>query len=200
MTHPRYNGRATRVRAHLASHPTGSTILQLIAAVDPGCEHNIMAATVSTLVRQGKARAQEPAEGERGNRYFPTATTLVDRRAAANASAAATRRGKPRKRRAAAASAHSRRTGEHSATSSRTAGPGDAIRQAICNLAKAPPRTRVAAAVADDGRETVEQFQQRGGQVQRLPPGASATPLNITQHDLNEASMRRRKARLAGAI
>ena len=44
--------------------------------------------------------------------------------------------------------------------------------------------------------ETVEQFLARGGRIQRLPDGASATPLHITRADIDDANWRRREQQI----
>lgn len=194
MSYDRYTGRSLRVREYLAGHPKGATMRELIDAVDPDCQPNQMSGTVCTLMRRNKIRAESDG---RCKRYFATATALIDERPRANI--VSKRKAKPATRKRRPKPAPSPRP-TPAPKPTRAARPGAALRTAINGLAKAPPRTRVAAAVTGNGCETVEQFLRSGGRIEHLPPGASATPLNITLHDINEASMRRRKALLAGEL
>ncbi len=54
--------------------------------------------------------------------------------------------------------------------------------------AAAPPRTT---------RETVEEFQARGGRIEHLSNGASAEPLRIARADIDAANWRRREQKNA---
>lgn len=92
-TAPRFNGRAERIRNHLAAHPKGVTMRALIIAIEPGCKANNMCSSVNTMILRGKASSTQ-INGV--THFLPTATTFVDGRIAANAQ----QTGKPRPKRA----------------------------------------------------------------------------------------------------
>lgn len=161
MTYDRHNGRSDRVRKYLVKHP-GPGLRQLIDAVEPGCARNNMAATVSTLVKRGKART----EGRRGaTRYYPTPTTLVDERAAANAATGVKRR-KPRRR--------TRVTETPSRAASRPLAAKPAARAPLPRLMRTDPQLAPRKGAAG---ETVDQYLARGGRIDVLPRGAVSCPL-----------------------
>ncbi len=88
-TAPRFNGRAERIRAHLAAHPKGVTLRALIIAIEPGCKAANMNSSLHTLMVAARVRSTQ-IDGV--THFHPTPTTFVDGRIAANAKAASQQR------------------------------------------------------------------------------------------------------------
>ncbi len=188
MTHPRYNGRSQRVREYIAAHPGGVTLRQIIDATEPDCPRNNMGASLGTLVKLGKLRAEV---AHRDTRYHATPTTLIDGRIAGNAC------GKRRKKPLSAC----KRTARHRQPAPAPAHPPTPRRKPV-RAARAPlPRLqredpRVLPAKPAGTAETVAEFQARGGRIQRLANGEVSQPLQYIGHQtLNDASWRARQQR-----
>ena len=173
VLHERFTGRSQRVVDFLVNRGAkGATMRELIVLVDPECKPNNMAGTLATLVRANKLTTKDSATGKR---YVATATAKVDGRTAANAKKRGTKRGsRTRDARSAAEVAASRRQAErdHAAAEARPRKP----RMRLTTMVAKSPAVMPANTVGD--AQTVEQFLARGGQIERLPNGATSTHPN----------------------
>lgn len=199
MTHPRYNGRAARVREFLHKlRPHGATVVMLVEALEPDCPRVKMSATAGTLVKAGKLRA---AKVRGVVRYYATDQVTVDGRAAANA--VGKRRKKPRAGRtgadATAQRGHSGRVHAAPQPQQATAAkrtPVPAARpplQRFCVTYPAPSLQPARQSAA----ESVDAFLARGGRIDVLPQGAVSRPLKFDHRAANEASWQARQRRIA---
>ena len=173
ILHERFTGRSQRVVDFLVNRGAkGATMRELIVLVEPGCKPNNMAGTLATLVRANKLTTKDSATGKR---YVATATAKVDGRTAANAKKRGTKRGsRTRDARSAAEVAASRRQAErdHAAAEARPRKPRMRLTTMVAKSPGVLPVNTVGAA------QTVEQYLARGGQIQRLPNGATSTHPN----------------------
>jgi hypothetical protein len=197
MTSPRYTGRAKRVREFLAKlRPHGASTEMVIDAIEPRCRRVLMAATLSTLVKQRKLRRADVAGV---TRYYATDTTLVDGRAAANAVG---KRRKPRAARSTEAVAVAKRQADRSHAVAK-AKPPKAVpesadtRPPLQRFCATQPAPALRPTKPTDDAETVDQFLARGGRIDVLATGAVSRPLKFDHRAANEASWQARLRRLA---
>lgn len=167
------NGRAARIRAYLVEHGK-ATMDELHAACGDGTRR-LTASSVSTLVTQGKVR-RGIAKGT--SVYYPTPAIHIDGRVQRRVTRLA------HEQKAKVKKAATR------ATPAPTNGSGKTSPWAFGG------QTRPGAAVE---RETVDQFLARGGRIERLPHGASATPVAGGHAAQNAATWHHRQERLAAA-
>lgn len=184
MTAARYDGRAGRVCRYLAAHEEGVTLRTLITAVAPDCKRNNMWGTLTTLETQGKAR-REFKDGV--VHFFPTDTTLVDGRVAANAA----KRGKPR--------------AESAKSPGRVARPVELtppahVPVASGLVARAPQRSTLSALFMsaearrpdrDELAADLAAFVARGGVIQRLNPGDTGESIRAQEAKFRAERRRR---------
>lgn len=187
MTTARYDGRAGRVCRYLAAHQSGVTLRTLITAVAPDCKRNNMWGTLTTLEAQGKAR-RELKDGVA--HFFPTSTTLVDGRVAANAA----KREKPRATPAKGASRTSR-----AGRPAETASPAH-VPVASGLVACAPQRSSLSALFTsveakrpdrDQLAADLAAFEARGGIIQRLGPGDTGESIRAQEAKFRAERRRR---------
>lgn len=173
VLHERFTGRSQRVVDFLVNRGAkGATMRELIVLVEPGCKPNNMAGTLATLVRANKLTTKDSATGKR---YVATATAKVDGRTAANAKKRGTKRGaRTRDARSAADVAATRRQAErdHVAAEARPRKPPMRLTTMVAKSPAVLPANTVGAA------QTVDEYLARGGQIQRLPNGATSTHPN----------------------
>ena len=175
ILHERFTGRSQRVVDFLVNRGAkGATMRELIVLVEPGCKPNNMAGTLATLVRANKLTTKDSATGKR---YVATATAQVDGRKAANAAGKRRKRGTgPRDMRTPAEVAATRRQAERYHAVANTRGRVAKPRMRLTTMVAKSPAVLPANTVSD--AQTVEQFLARGGQIERLPNGATSTHPN----------------------
>ncbi len=164
----RFTGRAERIKAYLIKHGS-ATMAELHQECGDGELRNT-SSTVYQLVATGKARR---TGGGRAAVFHRTDLTGHDGR------------GK----------------GKRGGTSPKVkATPLRKVRQAAPAKPPAPSPWAFGGKTRGPGgapeRETVEEFLARGGRIERLPQGASATPMTGGHAALNEATWRDRQERL----
>lgn len=192
--HPHFNGRALRIRNHLAAHPKGVTLRALIIAIEPGCKANNMCSSVNTMILRGKASSTQ-INGV--THFLPTATTFVDGRVGANASKA----GQPRAQRTAPTRVRAARTASKPAPASASvaipasANPAKhrtALSGLITNVeSRRHEREELAADVAT--------FLAGGGVIQTFKQGESAASIAQVQARFLDTRQRDRGTKPAPA-
>lgn len=179
MTAP--TNRAQRILHFVAGCTTPATLAQIVAAAEPGGEYRryskVVSVQLSGLVNDGKLNRIGTL---RAYTYLPTATTLVDGRVAR-------RKVKPQPPR-------------------KPIKPKPAARKAAPVRERKPPRpvpearrflvARPTPRPAGQ-RETVEEFEARGGRIQKLKHGESSGPAYENLRAIDQRSMRKRLAQSA---
>lgn len=165
----RFTGRAERIKAYLIKHGS-ATMAELHQECGDGELRNT-SSTVYQLVATGKARR---TGGGRAAVFHRTDLTGHDGRGKGKRARKADQLEPAPARKVRPAAPAKLATPSPWAFGGKTRGPGGASE-----------------------RETVEEFLARGGRIERLPQGASATPMTGGHAALNEATWRDRQERLA---
>lgn len=179
--------RAHRILAHVAGAARPVTFDSICSAAEPAADYKLrsyISAQLHQLVNTGKLRRSGQP---RAYRYSATATTLVDCRRFKD--------GKPRDR--SAQRARERQAKARAKPAPKPAPPPKPRRQATpvpAQRAVYSSKLKPAAPRAPGERETVEEFQRRGGRIQKLKPGESSSPLYESVRALNDKTMRKRLA------
>lgn len=174
--------RAQRILHFIAGRKKPTSLQQIAKAVaDPDAETTarfttLVAAQLHQLTKNGKVkRAGKPM----AYTYAASPRTLLDGRKF-------DREGKPRVRKA--PPARKPRAPAPKPSAAREPKPARTVdRGRIVD-----PRPRIGPPRRTGERETVEEFEARGGRVQKLKPGESSRPMYETARDLSQASMRKR--------
>lgn len=159
-----HNGRADKVREFLATHDGWFTTRQITDSASPGCNSTLMGGTLNSLWRGGYIRKE--GDGTYGSCRWARATG-------------------PRSKPATPATTRKRTTAAETGPRERKHA-GMALLDRAARRAKAAQDAKLAAQAmrlkprtpAANTPETVEEFIARGGQIQQLHAGASATPLS----------------------
>lgn len=176
--------RAQRILHFVAGCTQPATLAQIVAAAEPGGDYRrystVVSAQLCGLVNDGKLKR---IGALRAFTYLPTATTLVDGRAAQpKAKPQPTRKAikrKPVARKAAPAPVPERKPEQ----------PVPEVRRFL--VARPAPRP-------PGERETVAEFLARGGRIQKLKHGECSGPVYENLRAIDQRSMRKRLAQAAG--
>lgn len=191
------NGRVQRVLEHLAKHPQGVTVRELIIQTEPGCKLANMASSLTAMINAGRiVRVGEWGSSVYRLKPADTAEPAVADTAPAPARTRKKAEAAPKLRAARAAKPAAAETPARPlATPARDAAPFNEPRVPT----SAPARSRRDCPITSDELAAhVAEFLAQGGQIERLPMGATSHPLNT--HPLraaNDAAWRERELLLA---
>ncbi|MBA2411384.1 MAG: hypothetical protein H0V63_00960 [Burkholderiaceae bacterium] len=175
-------GRATRVREHLATQATPQTARQILEAVEPDGDITLMCATLATMTRSGYLIHDTAALG-RHIRY-----TLSKSRPRRDNTRTDPPAKAPSRRVAAAAPKGTSPTPKKATPAAPVNGRTNFVAAlgtvSFMRAEKSEASRRIAADIAT--------FQRKGGRIEKLPVGASVTPLQHKHKAASAATTRKR--------